>query len=120
MHQPLSFDELSTALASAHEEVANLRRRYDELQALVSKRLGAEIRDQVKLSPGAVSTEKVEPDTDNGRVETRDVGSQAQPRVVVPPAPLPSDVPTEIASLSENEAKIVLNVSGLSSCVTGG
>jgi hypothetical protein len=96
--QPLSFDELNTALAGAHEEVRSLRRQYDELQALVSKRSGTEIRDQVKpLNTNGVATDK-----GNGRGETRDAGSRARQGAVVPSS---SDVPTEIAHLSENEAK---------------
>ena len=116
-HQPLSFDELNTALAGAHDEVRSLRQQYDELQALVSKRLGTEVRGQVKPGPSAVNTNK---GAHNGRVETRDAGSQVQPGAVVPPCPLPSDVHTEIANLSENEAKRALNVSGLGSCMIGG
>lgn len=99
--QPLSFDELNTALAGAHEEVRSLRQQYDELQALVSKRLGTEIRDQVKP-------------LNNGRVDTRNAGSQVRPG-----APS-SDVPTEIANLSENEVKRAFSVSGLGSRVIGG
>ncbi|KAH0832273.1 hypothetical protein J3R83DRAFT_13266 [Lanmaoa asiatica] len=109
LHQPLSFDELNTALTDAHEEVKSLRQQYDELQALVSKRLRTEIREQVKSSPSAVNAGKIVLDKDSGRVETRDAGSQAQPSAIVPPTPLPSDVPTEIATLSEIEAKRALS-----------
>lgn len=120
LHQPLSFDELNQALAGAHEEVRSLRQRYDELQALVSKRSGAETRDQARFPSSLVDAEKVAPDRDNERVETRDTSSQAQPSAVVPPTPLPSDVAPEIASLSENEAKRALSVSGFISCIIGG
>lgn len=106
--QPLSFDELNTALAGAHEEVKSLRRQYDELQAMVSKRFISETQDPVKLSQSTVNTR---PDKDSGGTETRDTGSQAPTNVVVPPSPLPLDVPTEIAGLSENEAKRALSVS---------
>lgn len=121
LHQPLSFDELNTALAGAHEEVRNLRQQYDELhEALFTKRLGAETRDQVQIFPRAMNIEKAEHEKDDG-AETRDAVSQAQSSsTVAPSVPLPSDVPTEIASLSENEAKIALSVSGLGSCATDG
>jgi len=72
--------------------------------------LGTEIRDQVKPSPGTVN---VHEKAANGRVETRDASFQALPSAVVSPAPPPSDVPTEIANFSENEAKRALGVSGL-------
>ncbi|KAF8549520.1 hypothetical protein OG21DRAFT_1515105 [Imleria badia] len=104
--QPLSFDELNTALAGAHEEVRSLRQQYEELQAVVAKRLGTEIRDQVKPCSNAVNTDKVAPDKDKG---TPDAGVQAQPCAIAPPVPPPSDVPTEIADLSENEAKRALS-----------
>lgn len=94
--QPLSLDELNAALVGAHEEVRSLRQQYDELQALVAKRLGTEIRDQAKP---IVNTDKVAPDKDKAGVQGH-------------PSALPSDVPTEIADLSENEAKRALSVSG--------
>lgn len=119
-HQPLSFDELNAALAGAHEEVRSLRQQYDELQALVSKHLVPETRDQAKPSPSAVNTDKVTPDKDNECAETRNTGCQAQPSTLVSPIPLLSDMPTEIANLSEYEAKRALSVSSLSSCVISG
>ncbi|KAG6375918.1 hypothetical protein JVT61DRAFT_2786 [Boletus reticuloceps] len=98
--RPLSFDELNTALAGAHEEVRSLRRQYDELQALVAKRWGTETRDQVKRGPS-------EKDVSNGH-DDRPADSQAQPGTIVPPTFAPSDVTTEIANLSEDKAKSAL------------
>lgn len=115
LRQPLSFNELNTALAGAHKEVKSLRQQYDELQALVSERLGSEARGQTKPSPSAADTDKVTPD---GRVETRETGSQARPSAVVPPAPLRLDVPAEIADLSGDEAKKALSVSGVCACAS--
>ncbi|KAG9308476.1 hypothetical protein JVU11DRAFT_11819 [Chiua virens] len=104
-HKPLSFDDLNTALAGAHEEVKVLRQQYDNLQTLVSNRLGMETRDEAKSFPSTMDSEKVVPEKDNGGVVT---GSQAQLTAAVPPAPAHSGVPTEIADLSEIEAKRAL------------
>jgi len=104
-HQHLSFQELNAALVGAHEEVKSLRERYDELRALVSKRLGTEIRDQAKFSQTFVNNEKAAPVKQNGHAETRAAGSQA----IVPSAPPLPDLPVEIANLSEDEAKRALD-----------
>lgn len=109
--QPLSFDEVNVALACAHEEVRSLQQQYDALHALVAKRMGTELREQ--SVPGTVNGEKGTPVRENGRVETPNSGSEDRPSAIIPlvPPPLPLDVPTEIADLSEDEAKRVLSVS---------
>ncbi|KAF8441043.1 hypothetical protein L210DRAFT_959868 [Boletus edulis BED1] len=99
--QPLSFDELNTALAGAHEEVRSLRRQYEELQGLVTKRWGTETRDQVQRGPS-------EKDAPPNGYDDRPADSQAQPGTIEPPTFAPSDVSTKITNLSEDEAKRTL------------
>ncbi|KAF8838903.1 hypothetical protein BDN67DRAFT_1012737 [Paxillus ammoniavirescens] len=116
-YHPLSFNELSTALTSAHAEVNSLRQQYDELQALVSKRLGTGAWVQAGSSRNTTDTERIKPTGPlhkrDGHAEPRHLredGSQTQHRVGSPPLPPSSDVPSEIGRLTGNEAKRVLTV----------
>ncbi|KAF9235673.1 hypothetical protein BU15DRAFT_77798 [Melanogaster broomeanus] len=101
LHQPLSFHDLDTALTSARTEVKSLRQQYDNLQALVSKHLGT----------GTQRTNPTLPlDKVDGGDRSREDSSETRPRAASPPLPPSSDIPSEIACLTETEAKCALAV----------
>ncbi|KAF9219197.1 hypothetical protein BS17DRAFT_437212 [Gyrodon lividus] len=102
LHQPLSFNELNTALTSAHAEVNSLRQQYDELRVSVSKRLGTGTWAQAKSSQNAANTERTKP------AHLRGDGPQTHPVATSPPLRSSSDMPPEIAHLTEDEAKVAL------------
>ncbi|KIJ60317.1 hypothetical protein HYDPIDRAFT_116299 [Hydnomerulius pinastri MD-312] len=125
---PLSFDEINTALSNAHAEVRSLRQQYDELHALVDNArrghrplsrgsstsvVGAAVSD--RPADGARLSDNAEcfDGTRSGNpLRTKDSGVQpllpALPSSPPPPLPSETNIPPEIACLSEGDVKRVL------------
>ncbi|KAI6103310.1 hypothetical protein EV401DRAFT_1875348 [Pisolithus croceorrhizus] len=79
---PFSFDQLNDALGSARDEMRTLRRQYDELQKLVAERLGKG------------KERKMTQETVSGAQDSKPYGDDG--------------IATEVAQLSEEEAKRAL------------
>ncbi|KAH7905322.1 hypothetical protein BJ138DRAFT_1118580 [Hygrophoropsis aurantiaca] len=93
--RPLAFDQLNNALSHANDEVRDLRRRFDELQALVSERV-----------PRCTSSTR--PDIAKGSSMS---SSHASASASIPNTELEQiskQFPQEIETLSETQAKSFL------------
>ncbi|KAH7928770.1 hypothetical protein BV22DRAFT_1126286 [Leucogyrophana mollusca] len=95
--RPLDFSQLNDALSRANVEVEDLRRRYDDLQMLVSERLPRRVPSMLPASAIPGRHPSTVPEKTTPSAVQVEVSSEIDPQF-----------PGEIAKLSEFEAKSIL------------